>query len=111
MTVLGFRVIRIELAPRYHLAFAVAALRCAPAFAEPARIDDACSYKGVGFVQVPGTATCVKVAGRAVAEAGAGTGGTRTRTGGTVRWNGEDVTGVRADRLTRRGLNPNRRRV
>jgi len=28
-----------------------------------------------------------------------------TRTGGTVRWGGEDVTGARADRLTRRGLN------
>ena len=28
-----------------------------------------------------------------------------TRTGGTVRFDGEDVTGVRADRLTRRGLN------
>jgi branched-chain amino acid transport system ATP-binding protein len=28
-----------------------------------------------------------------------------TWTGGTVRWDGEDVRGVRADRLTRRGLN------
>jgi ABC-type branched-subunit amino acid transport system ATPase component len=28
-----------------------------------------------------------------------------TRTAGTVRWDGDDVTGVRADRLTRRGLN------
>ena len=28
-----------------------------------------------------------------------------TRTGGTVRCDGEDVTGMRADRLTRRGLN------
>jgi hypothetical protein len=76
------------------LAFAVAALGCAPAFAEPARIDDACSYKGVGFVQVPGTATCVKVAGRAVAEAGAGTGGTRTRTGGTVSMDARTETGL-----------------
>ena len=33
-----------------------------------------------------------------------------TRTGGTVRWNGEDVTGVRADRLTRRGLGTSCRR-
>lgn len=28
-----------------------------------------------------------------------------TRRGGTVRFDGEDVTGIRADRLTRRGLN------
>ena len=66
------------------LIFGVAALGAAPARAEPAPLDDACSHKGPGFVQVPGTSTCVKVAGRAVAQADAGPRGTRTRTGGAV---------------------------
>lgn len=61
-------------------------LGSAPALAEPKPVDEACAYKGPGFVSVPGTATCVRVAGRTVAEADAGPRGTRTRTrtGGTV---------------------------
>jgi hypothetical protein len=56
----------------------------AQALAEPAT-DAACAHKGRGFVQVPGTMTCVKVAGRAVAEAdAAGGGGSRIRAGATV---------------------------
>ncbi|MBD0273793.1 MAG: porin [Acetobacteraceae bacterium] len=56
------------------------------AVAEPAAADAACAHKGRGFVQVPGTMTCVKVAGRAVAEADVAGGGhaRRMRTGGTV---------------------------
>jgi len=48
--------------------------------------DAACAHKGRGFVQVPGTMTCVKVAGRAVAEADAARGdrGSRMSAGGTV---------------------------
>jgi hypothetical protein len=66
------------------LIVAAMALGCAPTLAEPALIEDACSYKGPGFVQVPGTATCVKIAARSEAQAEAGTRGTRTRTGGTL---------------------------
>lgn len=62
------------------------AMASAEAFAEPAAADAACAHRGRGFVQVPGTMTCVKIAGRAVAEADASSGGrgTRMRTGGTV---------------------------
>jgi hypothetical protein len=55
-----------------------------PAFAEPAAAPNPCSYRGQGFVEVPGTATCVKVSGSAVAEVGAGSRTTRSRVGGTV---------------------------
>jgi hypothetical protein len=70
---------------RFLLMLAVIATGSAKALAEPAT-DAACAHKGRGFVQVPGTMTCVKVAGRAVAEADAAGGGgrSRMRAGGTV---------------------------
>ena len=70
---------------RFLLALASIAAGSPQALAEPAA-DAACAHKGRGFVQVPGTMTCVKVAGRAVAEADAagGGGGARIRAGGTV---------------------------
>ncbi len=67
------------------LVLAAIAAGSAKAFAEPAT-DAACAHKGRGFVQVPGTMTCVKTAGRAVAEADAASRdrGSRMGTGGTV---------------------------
>jgi hypothetical protein len=67
------------------LVLAAIAAGSAQALAEPAA-DAACAHKGRGFVQVPGTMTCVKVAGRALAEADAAGGGrgSRMRAGGTV---------------------------
>ena len=63
-----------------------------PAFAEPAAAPNPCSYRGQGFVEVPGTATCVKVSGSTVAEAGAGKRSTtRSRVGCT------ESVDVRAD--------------
>lgn len=66
-----------------HVLACLAALT-APARAEPAATPDPCSHRGPGFVAVPGTATCVKVSGTAVAGANAGRRATRTRTGGSV---------------------------
>ena len=68
------------------LILAAMAMGSAQALAEPAPADAACAHKGRGFVQVPGTMTCVKVTGRSVAEAEASSAarGTRMRTGGTV---------------------------
>ena len=62
------------------------AMASAEALAEPAAADAACAHRGRGFVQVPGTMTCVKIAGRAVAEADAAgvDRGSRMRAGGTV---------------------------
>jgi hypothetical protein len=56
-----------------HIPFAAALLALAPpAVAQPAPALNPCSYRGAGFVEVPGTATCVKVSGSTVAEVGAG---------------------------------------
>jgi hypothetical protein len=70
---------------RSFLVLAAIAAGSPQALAEPAA-DAACAHKGRGFVQVPGTMTCVKVAGQAVAEADAAGGGrrSRVRVGGTV---------------------------
>jgi hypothetical protein len=62
------------------------AMGSAQALAEPAAAEAACAHRGRGFVQVPGTMTCVRIAGRAVAEAHSTSGarGTRMRADGTV---------------------------
>ena len=71
---------------RFLLVLAAIATGSAQALAEPAAADAACAHRGRGFVQVPGTMTCVKIAGRAVAEADAASRdrGSRMRAGGTV---------------------------
>jgi len=78
------------------LVLAAIATGSAQALAEPAAADGACAHKGDGFVQVPGTMTCVKVAGRAVAEADAAGGGrgSRMRAGGTVSMDVRSDTGL-----------------
>ena len=41
--------------------------------AERARLDDSCPQHGPGFVQVPGTATCIRIRGRVASEYGGST--------------------------------------
>jgi Porin subfamily len=71
------------IAIRLSLAAALAAL-AGPALAQAPQALDRCGDRGPGFAEVPGTATCVKVSGRTVAEAGTGRRAMRSRVGATV---------------------------
>ena len=75
-------------------ALALAAVLVAVSLPAAAQGANRCAHHGPGFVDVPGTSTCVKVSGSTAAVAEFGRGGARTGTGASAAADARATTGA-----------------